>query len=231
MRQVIRVPVAALLSAFVACTGGSGIRDSFKTADFRMPFDQRLRIEIAAPVIVLGRVLKVDTVGEPHASPGDARIKTQLTRIQIAVEQLIKGNVRSNGIEFYYFTYSTDNHVDFGVPRYIPNVGQRRIYFLQPWKTTYRSIGDVTDYTLRVDSGRHPREFCRGEPPGCCIAEILLTPGVGVDPHYFTPALIKADYVAKILCSPARAQQLVERLTKYPNRQVANRAREILTFQ
>jgi hypothetical protein len=67
---------------------------------------------------------------------------------------VIKGDV-SSPMEFPYFRFSPESDLDLGVPRYIPIVGNRRIYFLKPSNNGYRSVGDVTDYTLTIGSG-HP---------------------------------------------------------------------------
>lgn len=217
-----------VLTALVGCAGAPELRDSFRTSDFRLPRDERLRIEAGAPIIVLGRVLEVDAVGRPHGSPGDSRVRTQLSKLKILVEEAIRGSVASNTLEFYYFTYSVDNTVDLGVRWYIPNVGQRRVYFLKPWGSTYRSVGDVTDYTVRVLSGDHDRGFCRGEEPGCCIAEMLLVPGRGMDVDMFVGDLYRAAYDAQVLCSPTVARDLVKRLTASADERIARRAREVI---
>jgi hypothetical protein len=89
----------------------------------------------------------------------------------------IKGvSSETKDLEFYFFAFSPDNQVDLGIPRYVPEVGQRRVYFLSPWENTFRSVGDVTDYSLPVRTGSPSRQSCNDQEPGCCIAEVLLTP-------------------------------------------------------
>jgi hypothetical protein len=194
-----------------------------------LPFDRRLRLEGGAPVIVLGHVLQVDEIGQPQQSSREPRIGTQLTRITIGVEEVIKGNVKLNQIEFYYFTFSpAASEVDLGVPRYLPDVGQRRIYFLKPSYGSYRSVGDVTDYTLRVSSGSHTKGFCRGKSPNRCIAEILLLPQADVDTKLFIVDLIRSEYVAEVLCSRLTAEDLMQKLTHHPDQSIADGAREVI---
>ena len=184
---------------------------------------------MAAPVIVLGRVLEVDEIGQPKPSSGDRRIRTELTKIKIDIQTVVKGSVRSNPIEFYYFTYSSaGSEIDLGAPRYLPEIGQRRIYFLKPYKTSYRSVGDVTDYTLRVSSGNHSGMFCEGRGPGCCIAEILLVPQQGVDGKWFVIDLTTSEYVAEVLCSRRTAQDLMQKLLQYPDQKLSDAAREVI---
>jgi hypothetical protein len=221
--------VGVVLASLAGCTRAADLQDQLRKSDYHLPFDKRLRFETNAPIIVLGHVVEVNDVGQPRRSPGDARIKTQLTRIKIDVEEVIKGDVRANLIEFSYFVFSPQaSEVDLGVPRYLPNVGQRRIYFLKASSGIYRSVGDVTDYTLRVSSGNHPKDFCQGKSPGCCIAEMLLVPQQDVDTKSFVADLIQAEYAAEVLCSRRTAQDLMQKLTQSPDQRIADRAREII---
>jgi hypothetical protein len=227
--QMIRLIAGIALGSLVGCTHAADLQDQFKMSDYRLPFNERLRIEEAAPIIVLGKVLAVSNVGGSQRSLGDPRIKTQLTQITIDVEETIKGGVRSNPMEFYFFAYSSENEVDLGVPRYVPEVGQRRIYFLKPWEDTYRSVGDVTNYNLPVRSGTRTRGFCQGKEPGCCMAEILLLPAPDTDVEWFVHDLGPSSaYAAGVLCSPRKAQELVKQLTHNPDTRIADGAVDIL---
>jgi len=218
-----------VLFGMVGCAPAAGLRDQLRKSDYHLPFDQKLRFEKAAPIIVLGRVLDVDEIGKPQPSRADPRIKTQLNRIKIDVEEVIKGGVSPKPMEFYYFTFSpAASEIDLGVPRYLPGVGQRRIYFLKRSNGTYRSVGDVTDYTLRVSSGTHTSGFCAGKSPGCCIAEILLSPRHDVDTRWFVVDLVQSEYAAEVLCSRRTAQALMERLTRNPDLRISDRAREVI---
>jgi hypothetical protein len=99
---------------------------------------------------------------------------------------------------------------------------------LKPSGNTYRSVGDVTDYTQRILSGVHAQDFCLGKEPGCCIAELLLVPGRDMDVDMFVADLYKAGYASEVLCSTAVAQDLVKRLTTNPDTRIADRAREVI---
>ena len=229
MQQIVVVVAGITLAGLIGCTRAAELRDQFQMSDYRLPFNERLRVEAAAPVIVLGRVLDVKEIGQPQRSNGDPRIKTQLTRINIDVEEVIKGALPDVPVQFFYFTYSAENDGDLGVPRrYCPHAGQRRIYFLKPWEDTYRSVGDVTDYTLPVSSGMHVKGLCQGKGPGCCIAELLLVPGKDLDSYWFVADLIQAEYAAETLCSQRVARDLMQKLTQNPDQRISDRAREVL---
>jgi hypothetical protein len=229
MRQVTRVLAGVAIATMLGLSAcAQDQKDFFRMSDYRLPFDQRLRFEVGAPIIVLGRVLELSNIGLPQRSQGDPRILVQLTRLTIDVEEVIKGAIRTNPTEFDLFTYSSENQIDLGVPRYIPMVGQRRIYFLRPSQNTYRSVGDVTKYNLVVPSGTHERGFCKGKNPGCCIAEMLLVPGQGIDVGAFVANVYEAEYTASTLCSPAAAERLVTQLSQNPNKQISDGAQALL---
>lgn len=227
--QITGFLAAITLTGLVGYTHAADLRDQLRMSDYHLPFDQRLRFEMGAPIIVLGHVLEVKEIGPPKGSSADPRIKTQLTQIKIDIEEVIKGALISNPIEFYYFTFSPSaSEVDLGVPRYLPDVGQRRIYFLKLVNGSYRSVGDITDYTLRVSSGSRTRGFCKGTPPGCCIAEILLMPQQDLDTAWFVLDLIQSEYVAEKLCSRRTAQDLMQKLIQHPDQRISDRARQVI---
>jgi hypothetical protein len=217
-----------LLVAFTGCTT-TDVTDSFRTSDSRRSLDDKLRYEFDAPIIVEGRVCEFTEVGAPRRSPGAPRIKSQPNKIKISVEHVAKGNIASSSIEFYYFTFSSASDVDLGVPFYRPAVGQHRIFFLKRWRDTYRSVGDVMDYTLVVSSGVHEKGICRGKSPGCCVAEILLVPGSAPDIYWFSRSLVKSEYVARTVCSPSVGRNLLVSLTNNPNGEISGAARAILS--
>jgi len=230
--QLAGVFATFVLAGLAGCTNAAAQRDQFRSSDRRLPFDQKLRFEMAAPIIVLGHVLEVSEIGQPQRSRTDGRIKIQLARIKIEVEEMIKGNVGSSPMEFYYFVFSADaSEVDLGVPRYLPDVGQRRIYFLKPSSGSYRSVGDVYDYTLQVSSGSHSRGFCKGKSPGCCIAEILLVPQQDYDASWFVAHLVESQRAAEVMCSRRAALDLIRNLTQHPDQRISDGAREVLAIE
>jgi len=99
---------------------------------------------------------------------------------------------------------------------------------LKPWVDTYRSVGDVTDYTLPVLSGLHTQGLCQKKAAGCCIAQILLVPGQNLDVNVFVGGLYEASYDAKVLCKASVVQDLVKQLATDPDARIADRAREVL---
>ena len=209
-----------------ACAQESGLKDSFDKSQYNELLEHKLRVEVAAPVVLVGRVTKVGYIGPPRPSPGDVRMNTQLTRITIDVETVIKGSVPTNLVTFYYFIFAKENATDLGRPRYIPEGGQRRIFFLKPENGLLRSVGDVTDYTLGLRSGRHARDYCQGENAGGCIGMMLLTPGESdFENDAFARDLYQSAYVTGVLCSRTAARTLLERLMQSRDSKIAASAR------
>jgi hypothetical protein len=229
MRQLmLRASLATAVGCLLACGQYSTSRDLFNQSDYSLTMRDRLRFEMQAPVIVSGRVVDVKEIGLPQLSSGDRRILVQLTRIRIAVEQKIKREAAGSEMEFDVFTYSNRNKGDLGVPRYIPMVGQRRIYFLKKVRGRYRSVGDVTNYNLPVRSGFHDKAICSGMSAGCCIAQVLLTPGQDVDVESFSTLLYEAEYAASVCCSRSGAVALVRQLLENPDSRITEAARGLL---
>lgn len=226
--------VRALLAVVVlsvevgGCSRLPQLADSFNKTQYRLSFEQKLLTELAAPLIVLGRITAFREIGSPKHSPGDYRIKTQLLAIDIDIEQVIKGSVRSDSITLHYFIYSSTNTVELGMQRYIPRVGQRSIFFVKTERNLYRSFGDVTDYTVLVRTGSHKGKHCHTESIGCCIAKLLLLPRQDFDALAFTEELASSVEVARLACSASYAKAMTEQLSRSADPSVAQRATSIL---
>lgn len=226
--QLAHAPVGIVLLSLIGCESASNVPDLFEPSEYRKPFRVRLQSEANAPMIVLGRVGRARPIGAPKHSLRDPRVVVQLTKITLRVEQVLKGTVGTDQLDFYYYTFSRENGRDLGIPRYLPVIGERRIYFLQAFQKGYRSVGDVADYTLPVESGYHDQDFCRGKSVGCCVAEILLVPGQGYDSEAFSRQIAVAQYAASVLCSRAVALKLVQQLQQHLDERISRAAGEIL---
>ena len=227
------MPITRLLiGTIVFCAAGcssAALKDRFRFEDIR--FEQRLEVVKGAPVVVFGRVLEVQNVGSPSSSGADRRVKTQLIQVKASVEVPIKGNISKDEMQFYYFAFSSESSIGPRIRPYYPETGQERVFFLEPWENTFRSVGDVADYTLRVRSGGHPKDFCSGKTPESCIADMLLIPREGADPAEFAAYLPESAYVTSILCSPEAARTLLERLTSNTIPVISENAKSTLSMQ
>lgn len=84
---------------------------------------------MAAPVIILGRVVSVVDVGGVRRAAADNRLAVQLVQITAAVDLVIKGKVTGSNASFYFFKYSNEGPAELRRRRYFPEIGQKRIFF------------------------------------------------------------------------------------------------------
>jgi hypothetical protein len=195
---------------------------------FKIPPGSSLRFVREAPIVLVGKVAGVRTVGRPRLAEQDTRILIQLTRISLNVENVVRGQLQGNDLEFYAYTYSDQNTTDFGPGRFIPTTGTRRMFFLTQFSRGYRSVGDVIDYTLQVASGRHGQDFCQGDSFEDCIAKLLLVPGTGFDSEAFAIGLRKASSTAQQIGSEDLALRLLDQLSHGPDQKIAAAAQRVL---
>jgi len=197
-------------------------------SEYSMTFKDRLTKEVQAPLIILGLIVNVVEIGRPQPSPGDPRIATQETMISIRVENIIRGRVEVDLLDVVFFSYSRTNERDLGRVTFAPETGQRRLFFLWKDGSVYRTIGDVTDYTLPVHTGQFKRDSCTGKDAGCCIAEIVLTPPPDKQLFGFGMDLPELTYAAAFLCSPQKAREKLEGLAQHRDKGVASNAKNLL---
>jgi hypothetical protein len=226
MKAACTIPVLSLALSSCGHVPSGPVR--FQRSDLRLSFENKIRTESAASVIVVGTVVKTRSVGKAIRSLFDPDIFVQLTAVELHPDQVIKGSPGDGLIEFYYYAFSPDSRRSLGIPYYMPVVGQRRMFFLDQVNGHFRSVGDVADYTLPVPSGLHERHLCRNKTLGCCLAETLLVPGKQMDPEWFSNRLAESTAVATILCSRSAAVGLIARLRKSPDPRVAEAAEQIL---
>src|ERR1039458_2508693 len=221
--QLALIALIANALLLIGCTRSPDLPDVFHRADYANPPGRNLDYASRAPVVVLGTVTQAVAVGKPKAAREDPRLLIQLTQISLQPEIVLRGKLTASGLKFYYYTFSAQNKQDLGTHHYLPILGERRVFFLEEVQGVYRSVGDVTDYTLAVRSGFHDRSFCEAEPSGCCLAKLLLQLGHGYDPKSFAQGLHYAVYASKLLCSPAATLRLLDNLSSVSDETIASR--------
>jgi hypothetical protein len=90
------------------------LHDEFKLADLQLSYDDKLRMEAAAPIVVLGKVTEVKVIGRPHRSQAEPRVWVQLKQIAVQIEETIKGRASDGSLWFYYFSFSEYSEADLG---------------------------------------------------------------------------------------------------------------------
>lgn len=223
--DVYQVGVLVLLLA--SCSPQPHLSDLFDPIHLKTR--QRLDFIESAPIVVVGRVRSVPSIGGVRSAARLPEMKIELTRISIDVENVLTGEVSGSELEFYYFVFSARNHRDLGVPAYFPVLGERRVFFLKSEAGVIRSVGDVTNCTLRVASGSHigfkrPANSSLGQT----ISLILLTPGEKCDAEVFRAQIAQAFFIATALSTESYALSLLEKLLRDNNEAVRNEAARIL---
>jgi hypothetical protein len=171
--------LAALVSLSAACAG-----------DARFPYRYYNLTEMGlarkAELIVVGRTKHVQrsAMTAPAEWTGQPFIATvRLLVVTIAVENIIKGSVKSDEVSVSY--WAADDYTN-AHSLSIPAVGERAVHYLVSDKGSMRYVTDVIRSKTVVRSGLH-RDQPAGESavPEVRIAGILLTPGDGFDPREF----------------------------------------------
>jgi hypothetical protein len=163
-------------------------------------------------LVLVGTVTAVRDLGAPKHADQFPQLMLQCTEITANVETQLKGELPGGIVRFYYYILSKLSSADLGPPKYIPIVGQRRMFFLTSEGALVRSIGDVRDYTLRVSTGYHDRRVLDSLPFGQRAALVLLTPGQGYSPGEFAKNLDVGVYVSDRLNSTAYTDSLLDSL-------------------
>lgn len=128
MQIACSLAVALLFVLTGSCSQTRGAPpDLLEPSQYQMSYEERLRLEIAAPLIVVGRVTTVHSIGPPTRSRGDQRVLIQLTKISVNVEVVVKGDLKTPSVDFYYYLFSEKNERYLGRKRYEPVVGDRRL--------------------------------------------------------------------------------------------------------
>ena len=145
------------------------------------------RAWLDAPIIVVGQITSVASRGKNSIRRGDWSIEVLLQEMVVAVENVIKGQIRSASVRVYRYGYH-DGQGPGNLP--INNIlpGERRVLFLVPYGDDFRVIEDVVAGSYPVASGRHAR-LAEGRSAAEQIAEILVFPGEGFDEVAYTRAL------------------------------------------
>ena len=162
-----------------------------------------------ADVVVVGTITSQVIVATPI--PGKCLF---LTRANVAVESVLRGDVGADSLAYYYFDTwcATSGPVD------LPRSGTRSIFFLRKDGGHWRPIGDYWRNRIPVLSGRHARNAFSGEPIGEAIAKVLLTTGEDCRPDELVEALSTTPRFAAVgLLGAERTSQLMEPLLNYPD--------------
>lgn len=231
----MRITAGILIVLTFSCGHSkSTLPQRFTHKDLTKTLSEKLLLEIQAPQIVLGTVTGVRKIGVPVRSTQVPQIALQQVSVSIQVEKVFRG-VSSSSLRFSYYEFSQTGDDSPGAQKvYHPKVSDRRIYFLVPDDTGYRSAGDVLDYSIPVyadpSAVSEPCPTQDNTAVGCCISAILLsTRRLTGRSSFGQLELSYASELASTLCSRRRALELLSKISQEGDPQSVEYARELLS--
>jgi hypothetical protein len=145
----------------------------------------------SAPIIIVG-VIQSDTLIVPVPMHSDRTRRLQLRRMRVAVENVLRGAIKQERVDIYYFTWG--GAFNGPQPLGMWSSGSRRLFWLRRDGDLLRTACDGWDgCTWGVYSGRHPHlKETPGDPIERTVAGIVLTRGEGrINEARFSGAILR----------------------------------------
>jgi hypothetical protein len=133
----------------------------------------------SAPIVIVGTLASDTLVRGPVPMHSDPKYPLQLRKLEVQVENVLKGGPVPKLSTVYYFALA--GGIDGPRPLGFWNIGDRRILRLRKDSGVLRTACDGWDYCTRsVESGTHPnyRPDSR-KSADYAVADLLLTRGEG----------------------------------------------------
>jgi hypothetical protein len=131
-----------------------------------------------------------------------------LVRVDVQVENVLKGDVSGGDLEYFYFGPSCGTTG----PVESPQLGSRSVFFLHREQGRWRTLVDYWRTRIPVLSGRHPDSAVTGTV-GTPVADVLLTPGTEYSAEGLVQALkTDAVFAALDLIGPEHTEKLLQPL-------------------
>lgn len=138
----------------------------------------------------------------------------RLAKVNLSVEQVIRGSVENSEVTAYYWAPEVYTH---GRALHTPSLGARSVHYLITDQGVLRYVADVMRSSTPVFSGHHrQRPWAAGAPDESRIAAILLTPGDGMDVAKFTSNLGTTTFDSLWLAGFNDTLPLLNALTESP---------------
>lgn len=208
--------------------------------ELRLPVNPRtgsimecLPVMKRAPVVVLGTIRSVSIAKDGHGGGEMQRMwdgvaRLDYVKVEVAVETVVRGRVGGR-LEYGVWCFSRRNRTTWRSGTFWPEVGQRKLFFLEQSGGGYRAVGDFLEYEVRVWTGPHGAGYCEGKEEGVCLADILLRMQEGGSLEGFLSYLVPVTaYPAGDFSSPRYAMQVLEELAQDRRANVAARARDAM---
>jgi hypothetical protein len=198
------------LPDFLGATIAGGVLDRGINASN----DPAERVELV-PAIVVGFVEENRIVAKRVQALRYKNVFLDLHEVRCKRENSLKGELTGNEFHFFYFA---DGQYSDGQPRplykrtFKADPGRRYLFFLTQEAGVWRSIGDVGEYSIPVNSGKHDEVPIKAGEIGQRIGEILLTPGTDADLGLMAATIPTATEAAEVWASRLVAASLLRSL-------------------
>lgn len=175
---------------------------------------------LAAPYVAAVKIVHADLQGPPEPIFQGGPRTLQLVRFVANVENMIKGDLPTKTITFFFFAKLDQN------PPYFLDPGKRYIVSLRNEGGVLRSWADASQLKIWVHSGSHnQKDLPLDLGPAATIAYILLTPGADCDLREFGNTVGWASYSASYSYGdPAYLNERLKELQRSPDRALRDSA-------
>ena len=164
-----------------------------KLVDYRFPdgmAEHRSLVE-SAPIVIVGTIAADLPADHPTKSHWEPEVEFQLHRLQINVENVLRGELKSGAtVPVYYFMFHST--IDGPPPLgHLWKLSDRKVFYIRRDAGVLRLACDGwNNCTFRVGTGAHPGfKPSPREPLDATFAEILLTRGTAVSDSEFADAV------------------------------------------
>ena len=180
-----------------------------------------------APDIAVVRIERTEWLGPEIEITPPAKMVVRMVRVNGVVENVIRGELRTGDVEFYYFTNTFSSNGYHTVISWL-DPGSRYILFLRTDGEVLRTMADVATLNVPVLTGPHdripnPQDSASPHDAGGDIAYLALTPSAAVEKAFAVSIERICDSVVE-LTAPSTLARLLRDLLASPDTEVQDQA-------
>jgi hypothetical protein len=167
-----------------------------------------------APLVLVGTITGSAPLCPPRPALSLPAITIQCVSVSIAVENVLKGSFSGPTARVLSYVLIRSRERMVAAPPFTPEVGARRIFFLEVVGGDLRVWRDVRDYTLPVSGGPQSEDSLRGMTFEERVAAVMLTCHSGSMAYNFAGYLDLGAYVSDILTSQSNTDHLLNAIER-----------------
>lgn len=217
-RGAARSSLIGLLSLLSACRSTPDLHPRFN--GYPVPLDRVVR---DSPIILVGSISRVELDGAPARTVGPPgfQLPVKLTRIDLDVEVVLRGDVQRESVSFDTFMFYGPDYPgalhEKGVPISQFFAGNRRVFFLTREEDGMRTMLDVGGSTIGLSTGKPVSDIANLADTTIeeKIAKLLLTPTPEADDESFAKAIHDAVSDAITLVGDTKTSFLLRALLNH----------------